>query len=153
MKKKVLIFVIGVLLFSSFQTIPVAGKIMEYCKSNMGKTIDRGECWDLAYGALNSAGAVWSTPFNFGDKIDYKKEKLKPADILQFTNVKFIFPNRSMSFPKHTAIVSKANGSKIILYNQNMNNKRFVDTLTIDLENIKGGKIDAYRPKGKQAPM
>ncbi len=141
------------IIMSSFQTVPVAGKIMEFCKKNMGKKIDRGECWDLAYAALNNANADWSTPFNFGDKIDYKKEGLKPADILQFTNVKFMFPNRSMSFPKHTAIVSKANGSSILVYHQNFNNKRFVDTLTINLENIKNGKIDAYRPKGKQAPM
>ncbi len=153
MRKHFLILIIGTMVFSSFQTFPVSGKIMEFCKSNMGKKVDRGECWDLAYGALNSAGADWSAPFNFGDKIDYKKEILKPADILQFTNVKFIFPNRSMSFPKHTAIVSKANGAKILVYHQNFNNKRFVDTLTIDLENIKNGKIDAYRPKGKQAPM
>ncbi|HWY10541.1 MAG TPA: CHAP domain-containing protein [Bacteroidia bacterium] len=153
MKKHFLILIIGTIIFSSFQTLPVAGKIMEFCKNNMGKKVDRGECWDLAYGALNSAGADWSAPFNFGDKIDYKKEALKPADILQFTNVKFVFPNRSMSFPKHTAIVSKANGDKILVYQQNFNNKRFVDTLTIDLANIKNGKIDAYRPKGKQAPM
>ncbi len=153
MKKLFLILAIGTTFLSSFQTLTVAGKIIEFCKSNMGKKVDRGECWDLAYGALNSAGGDWSTPFNFGDKIDYKKESLKPADILQFTNVKFIFPNRSMSFPKHTAIVSKASGTKILVYHQNFNNKRFVDTLTIDLENIKNGKIDAYRPKGKQAPM
>ena len=153
MKKHLLKLIVGTIVFSSFQTLPVAGKIMEFCKSNMGKKIDRGECWDLAYGALNSAKADWSAPFNFGDKIDYKKEVLKSADILQFTNVKFIFPNRSMSFPKHTAIVSKANGDKILVYHQNFNNKRFVDTLTIDLANIKNGKIDAYRPKGKQAPM
>ena len=144
--------ILGTIISSSFQTIPVAGKILEFCKSNMGKKVDRGECWDLAYAALNSAGADWSTPFNFGYKIDYKKEALKPADILQFTNVKFVFPNRSMSFPKHTAIVSKAEGGKILVYHQNFNNKRFVDTLTIDLANIKNGKIDAYRPKGMQAP-
>ena len=154
--KKLFLILIGTITFSSFQTVPVAGKIMQFCKSNMGKKVDRGECWDLVFAALNSAGADWSAPFNFGDKIDYKKENLKPADILQFTNVKFMFPNRSMSFPKHTAFVSKANGSSILVYHQNFNNNRFVDTLTINLENIKNnknGKIDAYRPKGKQAPM
>ncbi len=148
MKKLVLIF-IGAIVFSSFQTVPVAGKILEFCKSNMGKKVDRGECWDLANAALNSVGADWTPPFGYGDKIDYKKEVLKPADILQFSNVKFMFPNRSMSFPKHTAIVSKAEGGKILIYHQNFNNKRYVDTLTIALENIKNGKIEAYRPKGK----
>lgn len=147
--KKLFLILIGSIVFSSFQTVPVAGKILEFCKNNMGKKVDRGECWDLANMALNYAGADWTGRFNFGDKIDYKKEVLKPADILQFTNVKFMFPNRSMSFPKHTAIVSKANGGAILVYHQNFNNKRFVDTLTINLENIKNGKIEAYRPKGK----
>ncbi|MBP7808557.1 MAG: CHAP domain-containing protein [Bacteroidia bacterium] len=147
--RKLFLGLIGAVVFSSLQTVPVAGKIMEFCKSNMGKKVDRGECWDLANMALNYAGADWTGGFNFGDKIDYKKENLKPADILQFTNVKFMFPNRSMSFPKHTAIVSKAEGGKILVYHQNFNNKRSVDTLTINLENIKNGKIEAYRPKGK----
>lgn len=151
--KTICFLLLGTVVFSSFQTVPVAGKIMQFCKSNMGKKVDRGECWDLANAALNYAGADWSGSFDFGNKIDYKTEKLKPADILQFTNVKFMFPNRSMSFPKHTAIVSKADGGKILIYHQNFNNKRYVDTLTISLENIKNGKIEAYRPKGKQAPM
>jgi len=151
--KKLFLILLGTIVFSSFQTVPVSGKILEFCKKNMGKKVDRGECWDLANAALNDAGAVWTPPFGYGDKIDYKKEALKPADILQFTNVKFMFPNRSMSFPKHTAIVSKAEGGKLLIYQQNFNNKRYVDTLTITLENIKGGKLEAYRPKGKQAPM
>lgn len=148
MKKQFLIL-IGTIVFSSFQTVPVAGKIMEFCKSNMGKKVDRGECWDLANAALNYAGADWTPPLNFGDKIDHKKVALKPADILQFTNVKIMFPNRSMSFPKHTAIVSKAKGTEVLVYQQNMNNKCYVDTMTINLDNVKNGKIEAYRPKGK----
>ncbi len=151
--KNLFLILIGTIVFSSFQTVPVEGKILEFCKSNMGKKVDRGECWDLAYAALNFANADWKAPFNFGGKVDYKKDGLKPADVLQFSNVKFMFPNRSMSFPKHTAIVSKYDNGKILIYHQNFNNKRFVDTLTIDLANIKNGKIEAYRPKGKQAPM
>lgn len=119
----------------------------------MGKKVDRGECWDLAAMALTSAGADWSPSFNFGDKINYKKDPLKPADVLQFYNAKIVFKNGSVTLPKHTAIVAKANGNKVLVYHQNFNNKRYVDTLTLDLDNLKNGTIDAYRPKGKQAPM
>jgi hypothetical protein len=152
MKKASLFLVTGTLLFSSFRTvpIPVAGKILEFCKTNFGKKVDRGECWDLAYAALNYANADWSSPFNFGDKVDYKKSELKPADVLQFTDAKFMFPNRSMSFPQHTAIVYKVDKTKITVYHQNFNNRKYVDTLTFTLENITKGKIEAYRPKGKQ---
>lgn len=151
--KKLILILFGAILFSSFQTVPVAGKILEFCKKNMGKKVDRGECWDLAAGALNSAGADWSNPFNFGDKVNYKKEELKPADILQFTNVKIAYKNGSASYPQHTAIVYKANKNFVTVFHQNYNRKRFVDTITLNLNDVKSGTIDAYRPKGKQAPM
>lgn len=131
------------------QTQAVAGKILEFSMKNLGKKIDRGECWDLANAALNYANADWEAPFKFGDKQNYEKDGLKPADILQFTNIKMKMPNGGMSFPKHTAIVYKAKGNQVTLIQQNFNNKRFVDTLTISLDYIKSGKIEAYRPKGK----
>lgn len=146
--------ILAIILLSIFckpemQTVPVAGKILEYCKKNLGKKVDKGECWDLANAALNYSGAAWESPYGFGDKVEFKKENLKPADILQFTNVKFMFKNGSATFPKHTAIIYKMNGSVVTLFHQNMNNKRYVDTLSISLDNLKNGKIEAYRPKGK----
>lgn len=142
----ILFIFLGTQLFS--QT-PVATKILEFSMKNMGKKIDRGECWDLANAALNYAGADWEAPFKFGDKIDHKKVELKPADIIQFTNIKMKMPNGGMSFPQHTAIVYKANGNRVTLLHQNFNNKRFVDTITISLDYIKSGKIEASRPKAK----
>jgi len=129
--------------------VTVAGKILEFSKKNIGKKVDRGECWDLANAALNYANAAWVPPFNYGDKIDYKKQEFKPADIMQFTNVKFIFKNGSASFPQHTAIVYKSHKNFVTVFHQNFNNKRLVDTLTLNLDNIKNGKIEVYRPKGK----
>ena len=142
----ILIFVGSKLLTSD---ISVADKIISFAVQKIGKKVDRGECWDLANAALNYAGAQWEPPWNFGDKIDYKTQALKPADILQFTNVKFVFQFGSASFPKHTAIIYKINKKQLTLLHQNFNNKRFVDTLTIDLDNIKNGKIEAFRPKAK----
>lgn len=131
------------------QSNPTAEKVLEFSKKNLGKKVERGECWDLASSALNYANANWQPLYDFGDKFDHKKQELKPGDILQFTNVKFMFPNGSASFPKHTAIVFKANKLQITLLHQNFNNKRYVDTLSINLDNIKNGKIEAYRPKAK----
>lgn len=147
MRKLLFILVFCMSLFGFSQT--TADKVLDFAKKNMGKKIDRGECWDLANAALNSSNAQWEAPFNFGDKLDYKKQGLKPGDILQFTNVKFIFPNGSASFPKHTAIVYAANKNKVTMIHQNFNNKRFVDTLTVDFDKIKNGKIEAFRPKAK----
>lgn len=122
----------------------VADKIIEFSMKNLGKKIDRGECWDLASAALNNAGATWNPPYDFGTKVDVSKAQR--ADILQFTDISMKMPNGSMSFPKHTAIVYKANKKMITLIHQNFNNKRYVDTITINLDYIKNGTIDAYRP-------
>ncbi|MGZ3883810.1 MAG: CHAP domain-containing protein [Bacteroidia bacterium] len=131
------------------QPAPIAGKIVEFSVKNLGKKIDRGECWDLANAALNYAQADWEPPLKFGDKVEYQTSTLKPGDVLQFSNIKMKFPNGSMSFPKHTAIVYKAKPNQVTLLHQNFNNKRYVDTLTISFDYIKAGKIEAFRPKGK----
>lgn len=132
-----------------FQSNPVADKVVAYAKQNFGKKIDRGECWDLANAALNRAGAAWESPFGFGTKVDYKKEALRPGDILQFTNVKFETEFSSAFFPQHTAIVYKANKDLVTVFHQNFNNKRTVDSLTLNLADIKDGKLEAFRPKAK----
>jgi len=149
MIKCFIIFFILVVNKLEAQNISVAEKIVDYSIKNLGKKIDRGECWDFASAALTFANADWQTPYNFGIIIDYKKQALKPADILQFTNINLKLPNGSMSFPKHTAIVYKSQGKNITLFHQNFNNKRFVDTITISLDYIKNGKVEAYRPKAK----
>lgn len=131
------------------QAQTVSDKVLEFSKKNLGKKVERGECWDLASSALNYADANWKPLYDFGDKFDYKKQELKSGDILQFTNVKFVFTNGSASFPKHTAIVYKYANHNVTLLHQNFNNKKVVDTLTINLDNIKNGKIEAYRPKAK----
>ena len=131
------------------QPATVADKIIAYSLQNMDKQVDRGECWDLAAGALKEAGANWKAPFEFGIKIDRKKKSLQPADILQFTNAKFQGKTYSSFFPQHTAIVYKVNKSFTTVFHQNYNNKRKVDTLTINLADLKSGKVDAYRPVAK----
>lgn len=128
---------------------PVAEKMIDFCKKNMGKKVDRGECWDLANASLNYANAQWEAPYGFGNKIDTKKDPLLPGYIIQFTNVKFVFPNGSASFPKHTAIVYKIIGKNITMFHQNFNNKHYVDTLTINLDKIKNGKIEVFCPLAK----
>jgi hypothetical protein len=128
-------------------TPTVGDKVIEFAVKHMKKKVDRGECWDLASAALNYAGADWTPPFNFGIKTDLSKTQR--ADILQFTDISIKFPNGSMSFPQHTAIVYKADKKTVTLIHQNFNNKRFVDTLTIHLDQIKSGKVEAFRPKKK----
>ena len=144
MKKLILPILIAIIsVYGTTGTI--ADKIIEYGMSRLGKKVDRGECWDLANAALNESGADWTSPYEFGAKVDINKTQR--ADILQFSNIKMKLVNGSMSFPKHTAIVYKSNKKQITLIHQNFNNKRYVDTLTINLDDIVKGKVEAFRPK------
>lgn len=139
--------VLLILMFVSHQPKSVEGKVVEYCKNHFGKKVGTGECWDLANEALNYAGAKWEAPLNFGELT----KDMKPGYILQFTDVKFKGTNYSASFPQHTAIVSKykTKGNLLTIYQQNYNNKRKVDTLTLNLNDLVSGKIESFRPIGK----
>jgi len=145
---KLICFTLSIFYFFSAGYSDIGDRIIEFSMKNLKKKIDRGECWDLANAALNNADADWSPPFNFGTKVDISQAQR--ADILQFTNIKMKFPNGSMSFPQHTAIIYKINKKQITLIHQNFNNKRYVDTLTISLDYIKKGKIEAFRPIEKK---
>lgn len=58
----------------------------------MGKKVDRGECWDLAAGALAYSGAYFDrsskkTVTIYGRLLNYKKEEVMAGDLIQFENV------------------------------------------------------------------
>lgn len=155
--KKTLILLLLFIAATAFKTADdkaVARKVVEYCKNNIGKKVDRGECWDLAKFALDYAGADWTAPHDFGTKVDFKKDALKAGDILQMENVSFSWTEGdytySATFPHHTAVVYevKDNG-KIVLAHQNFNNVRKVATLEISLSDITSGTVEAYRPRAK----
>ncbi|MCB9197066.1 MAG: CHAP domain-containing protein [Flavobacteriales bacterium] len=141
-----ILFLIPSVLLSTAQT--KAELIVEYAVKNLGKKVDRGECWDLVAFALDNAKAEWQMPFDFGDKFDYQKETIKPGDIISFDNVRFESDNGYMTFPMHYAIVYKViDKDHIEILHQNHNNQRVVQTLTLDLTTLKKGKMQFYRAR------
>ncbi len=62
-------------------------KVLEYVDANLKKKVGRGECWDLAAGALEHAGATWDGKYTFGRLVDPDSEEVFPGDIVQFENV------------------------------------------------------------------
>lgn len=115
----------------------------------MGKKVGKGECWDLAAEALNSSGAKWSPPYEFGKKLNEKKDMIFPGDIIQFEGVKLVYPDKNWnSFPKHTAIIYKViNKREYTIAEQNSNGKRFVVLSDINLNYLEKGKYQIYRPQ------
>jgi hypothetical protein len=131
---------------------PLNAEVLQYVKSQIGKKVARGECWDLAAGALNTTGAKWDGQFGFGRHVDPQKECIYPGDILQFDNVVFVEKNasgtRTEQMPKHTAIVYTVHGpGRYTIAHQNTSfSGRKVGLSEIDLANRTKGRIRAFRP-------
>lgn len=130
---------------------PVNAKVITYVKSVMGKKVGRGECWDLAAQALDYAHAKWEAPYQFGKLVNYQKDRLYPGDIIQITNVTMESQTETSitrwKMALHTAVVYKVNSAtEIVIAEQNVDGVRKVMTNTWNLNDIKSGKMEFYRP-------
>jgi hypothetical protein len=130
-------------------------QVLNFARGKLGTQVGNGECWTLAFQALDHAhakrpGQDGLTTYQFGKQVALSV--IKPGDILQFENVNFkhTSPNGSWStssFPHHTAIVLSVNGKQITLLNQNVGGNRTVLESIINLNDREpGGTITAYQP-------
>ena len=136
-------------------------KVVDYVESVMGKKVARGECWDLAAGALEYSGAYFDRSTKksvliYGRKLNPKKEEIFPGDMIQFENVKvkwkegLTFYTESMEH--HTAIVYKVNaaGNYEIAHQNTGKWGRKVGVSNFRLDRIVKGKVMIYRPIEKK---
>jgi len=150
MIKSLLVVVVCISGFAKAQIPVINQQIVAYCKSNEGKKIDRGECWDLAAFALNEVNANWSPPYNYGVKYNFQKDSIFAGDIIQFENVEFKGENYSMTMPHHTAIVlGVLADKKCVIAHQNFAGKRNVQFTEVNFGDFKKGKLQFYRPISK----
>lgn len=148
--KSTLILLITLFVFPQAQEMPeVNKKIIAFCDKNMGKKVGKGECWDLAAEALNSSGAKWTPPYDFGKELNTNKEVVLSGDIIQFEKVKLVYPDGSWKeFPQHTAVIYKVIGKNhYTIAEQNSNRKRFVILSDVDMNHLKKGKYSIFRPQ------
>lgn len=126
--------------------------IVSYVKQHLNKKVDRGECWDLAAGALNTNNATWDGKYEFGTKVG-DKECVYPGDIIQFKNVELKYKKGEATYLEklahHTAIIYevKANGVYIIADQNTRFSGRKVGTHELDISTITKGTIQIYRPQ------
>ena len=127
-------------------------KIISYVESVIGKQVDRGECWDLAYQALTRNNAEWDGQFKYGRLLNPKKETVLPGDIIQFKNVKVQYAKGQMIYvetmDQHTAIVYKVlERNHFQLAHQNTQfSGRKVGLSEFNLDHVVKGKVWIYRP-------
>ena len=154
MKLFILIFLSLSFHISDNEIPPTNAKIIEYINSVKGKKVDRGECWDLANGALTYAHAKWESPYGFGKPIDYKTEKIIPGDIIHILNV--TMESRSgnsitrWKMAEHTAILFELKeANKVMVAEQNVNGVRKVQINEWNLDDVKSGKLQFFRPQAE----
>ncbi len=131
---------------------PLNQKVVEYVQMNMKQKVGRGECWDLASGALEHAGATWDGKYQFGTPVDVKNNEVLPGDIVQFDNVhsKDNSGNvaREEPMPKHTAIIYRviAKGVYDIAHQNTDITGRKVGVSRFVMDHVVRGKVSIYRP-------
>lgn len=138
----------------TFTGIYLNSKVLDFVNSSMGKTVGRGECWDLAQEALDMYGADWTRPLKFGIHLDPQKDEIKAGDIIQFRSVVLtekLSDGRTRwehyGAPDHTAVIYRVIGTNHYeLAHQNTDNKRYVIKSEIDLNKKTSGAFYIYRP-------
>ncbi|MEP1097360.1 MAG: hypothetical protein ABJG78_19745 [Cyclobacteriaceae bacterium] len=141
-------------------------KVIEFVDKNMGKKVDRGECWDLAAGALAFANAYFDrssikNAMIYGKGLNPLKDEILPGDMIQFKKVKMKWKEGNTTYqsalgmPDHTAIVYKVNGPgdyEIAHQNTGEWGKK-VGVNNLRLDRVTGGKLKFYRPVASKADM
>ena len=127
-------------------------KIWDYVNSQIGKKVDRGECWDLAYQALTQNNCAWDGKYVFGKKVDPDTDSIYPGDLIQFENVVITYSENGTKFeemyPHHTAIVYKVlEKQRYEIVHQNFGKfGKKVGISDLDLTRKHSGKLMFYRP-------
>lgn len=137
------------------QTPELNQKIVDYATSQIGKKVDRGECWDLAYQALTQNDCAWDGRYAFGKKLNPKTDSIYAGDILQFEKVTIKYKENNIlyqeSYPHHTAIIYRVMGRgyyKIAHQNFEKFGKK-VGISELRLANKTSGSVTFYRPVAK----
>ena len=167
MKSILFVFSILVVSLSSFTTskslevnhfiqtkdsIPAMNQqIIEFVKTKIKKKVGTGECWDLAFEALQLVNAKWDVKYKYGKEIDYKKEPIYPGDIIQFENVVLNYEKDGKKItekmPHHTAIIFEVtnNTNFTIAHQNNGYSGKKVGVSPLDLTTLTKGRFKIYR--------
>jgi len=156
MKKLILLLVLCSFNFKA--GIPkLNAKIIEYLDTVMGKRVDRGECWDLALGALTYSGSYFDrssqqSTLIYGRRVNPKQDEIFPGDLIQFEKVELKWQDGNAIYSEtmehHTAIVYKVNGlGDYELAHQNTQKwGKKVGVSNFRLDRVTKGQIMFYRP-------
>lgn len=147
--------------------------VARWAESQVGTQVGDGECWTLAKNAIeqSSQTALVSQAYTHGAlvyqqngpssnpaNITKNVEAIRRGDILQFLEAKFesraggSFSSSSYGVPNHTAVVvGVSEGQKTIyILHQNTGGSKIVQQGQIELADMTGGELKAYRVVGAE---
>ena len=134
-------------------SIPTLNKeIIAFVDAHIGKTVARGECWDLAAEPLNALGATWDKMYVYGKKVNYRNDSIYPGDIIQFEGVEVESTYANMTVRQimdhHTAIIYKVKGvGEYVLAHQNASGfGRKVGLSNLTVKDITTGHFTIFQP-------
>jgi len=132
---------------------PLNHKIVAFARAQIGATVGRGECWDLAAEALNVNQAEWDKKYKYGREVKPDRECIYPGDIIQFEGVRIKYQSGNRRYEEtmshHTAIIYKVKekGYFVLAHQNTAFSGRKVGLSELRLETIVKGKIRIYRPE------
>ena len=133
---------------SQAQEVDISTEIIDYVNSVLDKKVDRGECWDLLSKSLDATNAEWFPTEQFGQKVNYPKEKLQAGDMMRMLNVKYSWGGKTS---RHYAIVYEViDKTHLRIADQNVGGVRKVKIRDFDLSEIVKGELTFYRPQKKK---
>lgn len=128
--------------------------IVQAVKSNIGKKVGTGECWDLIQVVLDNNRAKWERTEKFGTKLNPTKESLQPGDIIMFKKAVFKGGTENggeytISMYNHYAFILLVKGDDLVIAHQNTDEfGKKVGLSTIHLKDLKKGTLSYFRPVG-----
>ncbi|MEZ4806840.1 MAG: CHAP domain-containing protein [Flavobacteriales bacterium] len=134
------------------EVLTVNERVVAFVMAHEGKKVGRGECWDLAAEALNSAGADWDGSYGFGALVAWREDEVLPGDIVQFENVRVEHRTENAihteRYTKHTAVVVAVHGrGEFTIAHQNVGDRgRKVGRSELHMRDVRAGKIMFHRP-------
>jgi hypothetical protein len=119
---------------------PLNKKVNSFVTSRINKKEGNGNCWALAKGALDAAGASWDGAYAFGVLLDPAKDCIFPGDIIQFEGVEIRYSRNGVyyeeHFQHHTAVIYKVlDKGRYKLAHQNIGRHKKVTITDLDVKN------------------
>lgn len=155
----------------------IGANMVNFLKDWPGFRLGGGECSHLASEALRVAGGEFARSqiggdfpntgdYVWGDLVkivEFKNgrwsdsnpsTRVRPGDIIQYRDAKFVFSNATHLFPHHTSVVKMVDGTgtlPALVFEQNVRGDRSCQVHTINAKKLSAGWIRIYRPIARGA--